>query len=105
MYWERWQDLTAEYQELADITLALSCSCLVLYTLQAACRLLAARKLHSQTFWNGCVISTVCLIFAVVLAIASAYEHQFIWKAEPVAAILLSIVLFVEGVRALSWHK
>lgn len=74
------------------------------YVLQAIFRFIAARKLRRQIMWHGFVASVVSLVFLFVLGFAASYEREWSWKAEPIAAMCLSFVTVVEGIRIIIMH-
>jgi len=67
-------------------------------------RFFAARKLDRRIIWHAFVASVVSLIFLFVLGFAASYEKEWSWKAEPIAAIGLSFVTLIEGVRIIILH-
>lgn len=75
-----------------------------IYLLQAGFRYLAARRLRRSIMWHGFVASVVSLLFLLVMGIAASYEKEWSWKAEPIAAIVLTFLAVFEGVRIIIMH-
>merc|ERR1712007_10919 len=75
-----------------------------MYLLQACGRLVAAIKLKRMILWHGFWASVVSLLFLFVLGIAASYQKEWSWKAEPIAAMVLSIVTLIEAIRIVIMH-
>lgn len=99
-FWNKWhldhQDFDYEVEWVTEF---LAWYGFAFYILQAVFRFVAARKLQRAILWHGFVASVVSLIFLLVLGFAASYEKEWSWKAEPIAAIILSFVTLIEGVR------
>lgn len=74
------------------------------YVVQAVLRFVTGRRLRRSAVWHGFVISVVSLLFLLVLALAASFEKEWSWKAEPIAAILLTFVTLAEAVRIIILH-
>lgn len=74
------------------------------YFLQAVFRGVAGCKLRRSILWNGFVASAVSVLFLLVLGLAASYQKEWSWKAEPIAAIVLSFVCLAEGIRIVIMH-
>jgi len=104
-FWDQWyldhQDMDKEAEWATEF---LAWYGFAVYTLQAIFRFLGARKLQRSILWHGFVASVVSLVFLFVLGFAASYEKEWSWKAEPIAAIALSLVTLVEGIRIIILH-
>lgn len=69
------------------------------YFLQAIFRFIAARKVKRGVVWHTFAASVVSLLFLLVMGLAASYQKEWSWKAEPIAAIVLSFVTLIEGIR------
>jgi len=99
-FWDVWYlDHLDMDQDVVDATIFLSWYGVVVYSGQAFVRCVAHRKLNRDVIWHAFVASLVSLVFLFVLAIAATEEKEWSWKAEPVAAILLSFITLGEGIR------
>lgn len=104
-FWNRWyldhQDMDREVELATDWLAWVGFS---IYTLQAMLRLAAVCKLRLSYVTNSLVVSVVSLCFLFVLGLAASYEREWSWKAEPIAAMVLSMVMLVEGIRVIINH-
>mmetsp|Transcript_65764 Transcript_65764/g.140701 ORF Transcript_65764/g.140701 Transcript_65764/m.140701 type:complete len:300 (+) Transcript_65764:68-967(+) len=75
-----------------------------MYVIQACFRLAAAMKLRRMILWHGFSSSVVSLLFLFVMGVAASYEKEWSWKAEPIAAIILSLVTLIEAIRIVLMH-
>lgn len=101
-FWKVWYANTLRStmeEEMQAVTRWLAWTGFAIYVVQAVFRFLAARKLKNCLVTHGCVASIVSLVYLMVLAIAASYEKEWTWKAEPIAAICLVVVMLIEGVR------
>jgi len=104
-FWDVWYlDHLDMDQDVVDATIFLSWYGVVVYSGQAFVRFVAGRKLHRDVIWQAFVASIVSLVFLFVLAIAATEEKEWSWKAEPIAAILLSFCTLAEGIRIIYNH-
>lgn len=104
-YWDTWYlDHTEQDQEIAQIADLMAWWGFGGYTFQALLRLLAARRLRRSIAWHGFGVSAVSLVFFFVLGLAASYQREWSWKAEPVAAIALVVVMLCEGIRTIVVH-
>jgi len=74
------------------------------YVIQAVARFVIARKLRRSIVWHAFVTSVISLIFLFVMGLSASYQKEWSWKAEPIAAIMLSFVNLFEGVRIVILH-
>lgn len=99
-FWNRWYrdhvDMDDEAQAVSEW---LAWSGFSIYFLQAILRCVVACKLKIPVFTHACVASFVSFIFLLALGLAASYEKEWSWKAEPIAACVLSVAMVVEGVR------
>jgi len=104
-FWDKWyldhRDMDSEAEWATEFLAWYGFS---VYLLQAIFRFAAGRKLDRRIIWHAFVASVVSLIFLFVLGFAASYEKEWSWKAEPIAAIALSFVTLVEGVRIIILH-
>jgi hypothetical protein len=104
-FWNKWyvdhMDLDKDVEE---ITMYLAWHAAAVYIVQAFVRFLVARQVHREIIWHAFVVSGVSLTFLVVLAVAATEEKEWSWKAEPIAAMLLSFVTLGEGIRIIYYH-
>jgi len=104
-FWDKWHlDHIGLDEDAATATEFLAWYGAAVYTLQAGMRLLVAVRLRRAFAWHGFVTSIVSLLFLLVLAIGATEEKEWSWKAEPIAAIVLSGVMLVEGIRVIYNH-
>lgn len=104
-FWDRWYlDHYDMDDDVTNATRFLAWYGVVVYSGQAIVRLIVGRKLRRIAVWHAFVASCVSVVFLLVLGIASTYEREWSWKAEPIAAILLSFVTLVEGIRIIYFH-
>lgn len=104
-FWDRWyldhKDMDAEAEVATDW---LAWTGFSIYLLQAFLRGVAAFKLKTHVFGHACVASVVSFLFLFVLGIAASYQREWSWKAEPIAAVVLSFAMLVEGVRVVFYY-
>jgi len=99
-FWTVWYlDHVGMDEEVEWATEFLSWYGFIFYGVQAIFRVVVAKRLARSVIWHAFVASIVSLLFFFVLAVAATYEKEWSWKAEPIAAIALSFVTLVEGVR------
>lgn len=104
-FWNRWyldhREMDHEVELATDWLAWVGFS---MYTLQAMGRLAAVCKLRLSFVSHSLVVSVVSLCFLFVLGLAASYEREWSWKAEPIAAMVLSMVMLVEGIRVIINH-
>jgi hypothetical protein len=99
-FWDKWYlDHVDMDREAAIATDWLAWWGFGIYSLQALFRFFAARKLRQSLVWHSFWASVVSLLYLLVLGIAAWEEKEWSWKAEPIAAIVLSMVTLAEGIR------
>eukprot|EP00929_Paragymnodinium_shiwhaense_P006775 TRINITY_DN110734_c0_g1_i1.p1 TRINITY_DN110734_c0_g1~~TRINITY_DN110734_c0_g1_i1.p1 ORF type:complete len:304 (-),score=63.71 TRINITY_DN110734_c0_g1_i1:85-996(-) len=101
-FWNSWYEESqrlAYDHEIQEVTAWLAWTGFSIYVLQAIFRVVAARKLKNCLCTHGCVASFVSLVYLLVLGIAASYQKEWTWKAEPIAAICLVVVMLIEGIR------
>jgi hypothetical protein len=104
-FWNKWYlDHHAMDQDVEDTTVFLAWYGVIVYLIQALARWFCARKLRRSVLWHALVASCVSLLFLFVLALAATEEKEWSWKAEPIAAMMLSCVTLAEGVRIIYNH-
>lgn len=104
-FWDKWfLDHHAMDQDVENTTVFLAWYGSFAYLVQAFVRWYFARSLKRSVLWQAFVASLVSLIFLLVLAVAATEEKEWSWKAEPVAAMVLSMVTIAEGVRIIYNH-
>mmetsp|Transcript_20568 Transcript_20568/g.34089 ORF Transcript_20568/g.34089 Transcript_20568/m.34089 type:complete len:288 (-) Transcript_20568:111-974(-) len=104
-FWNRWYyDHYNMDQDVANATRFLAWYGVVVYSGQALVRLVVGMKLRRVAVWHAFVASCVSLVFLLVLAVAATEMKEWSWKAEPIAAILLSFVTLAEGIRIIYFH-
>lgn len=98
-----WDDWYRDHWELDDdiqwTTQFLAVYGSVIYGVQAVTRGVVWYLLREQFIIHAGVASVASLLFLFVLAIASFYEAEWSWKAEPVAASVLAFMMIGEGIR------
>lgn len=104
-FWDVWyldhQKMDAEIEHITDM---LAWWGFGMYALQCALRFVAARKLRRSTAWQSFVVTLISMLFLLVLGFAASYQREWSWKAEPIAAIVLVILIVVEGSRTICIH-
>eukprot|EP00930_Biecheleria_cincta_P069569 TRINITY_DN57298_c0_g1_i1.p1 TRINITY_DN57298_c0_g1~~TRINITY_DN57298_c0_g1_i1.p1 ORF type:complete len:343 (+),score=39.60 TRINITY_DN57298_c0_g1_i1:31-1029(+) len=104
-YWDVWYlDHQERDAEIAHITDMLAWWGFGTYALQCALRFVAARKLRRSTAWQGFVVTLISMLFLLVLGFAASYQREWSWKAEPISAIVLVLLIVVEGARIVCTH-
>jgi hypothetical protein len=104
-YWSKWHlDHLDMDEDVQSTTVFLAWYGFIVYTGQAFVRFIAGRRLKRDVIWHGFAASIVSLLFLLVLAIAATEEKEWSWKAEPIAAIILSFVTLAEGIRIIYNH-
>merc|ERR1719310_570827 len=99
-FWDKWYEDHIDMDKEAQIaTDWLAWWGFGIYSVQAVFRFFAGRKLRQTLVWHCFVASVVSLLYLLVLGIAALEEKEWSWKAEPIAAIVLSFVTLAEGVR------
>lgn len=104
-FWDKWYidhiDMDREAEWASEF---LAWYGFVIYVLNAVFRFVAGRKLRRSIIWHAFSASVVSLLFLFVLGFAASYEKEWSWKAEPIAAIILSLFTIVEGIRIIIMH-
>jgi len=104
-FWDKWyKDHQNMDQDAAWATEFLAWYGFAMYIIQAGFRLAAAKKLRRMILWHGFSSSVVSLLFLFVMGLAASYEKEWSWKAEPIAAIILSAVTLIEAIRIIIMH-
>eukprot|EP00747_Dinoflagellata_sp_TGD_P179483 gnl/TRDRNA2_/TRDRNA2_30349_c0_seq1.p1 gnl/TRDRNA2_/TRDRNA2_30349_c0~~gnl/TRDRNA2_/TRDRNA2_30349_c0_seq1.p1 ORF type:complete len:303 (+),score=41.88 gnl/TRDRNA2_/TRDRNA2_30349_c0_seq1:92-1000(+) len=104
-FWDVWyKDHTTMDREIREVTEHLAWWGFVIYVLQAAVRFVGAWHIRRSIVCNGGVTSVVSLLFMLVLGLAASYEKEWSWKAEPIAAAVLAMVMLCEGIRIVYLH-
>mmetsp|Transcript_14453 Transcript_14453/g.36534 ORF Transcript_14453/g.36534 Transcript_14453/m.36534 type:complete len:302 (-) Transcript_14453:442-1347(-) len=99
-FWDLWfLDHTEQDMEIEKVTDLLAWCGFGGYVVQLGLRVLVARRLRKSIIWHASAVSAVSLIFFCVLAVAASYEHEWSWKAEPIAAMVLILVMICESIR------
>jgi hypothetical protein len=99
-FWDKWYlDHIDMDKEAAIATDWLAWWGFGIYSLQALFRFFAGRRLRQSLVWHAFWASVVSLLYLLVLGIAALEEKEWSWKAEPIAAIVLSFVTLAEGIR------
>jgi len=75
------------------------------YFLQAIFRGTAAGRLRRNILWHGFSASIVSLLFLFVLGFSASYQKEWSWRAEPFAALCLSLATLIEGMRLLIYFS
>lgn len=104
-FWDKWYlDHLDMDQDVVEATVFLTWYGFVVYSGQAFVRFIAARMLRRDIIWNAFVASCISLLYMLVLAVAATEEKEWSWKAEPIAAMVLSGVTLGEGIRIIYNH-
>lgn len=104
-FWNKWyRDHVLMDNEIQATTQMLAWWGFGQYTVQTIVRSLAARKLQRRLVWHSVIISFVSLLFLLVMGVAASYEREWSWKADPIAAMLLSFLTLAESVRIIVMH-
>mmetsp|Transcript_1232 Transcript_1232/g.3007 ORF Transcript_1232/g.3007 Transcript_1232/m.3007 type:complete len:288 (-) Transcript_1232:225-1088(-) len=98
--WDKWYlDHRHHDREVQEISQWLAWVGFALYSIQAIFRIVARVKLMRILLTHAAVASVVSLIFSLVMGIASKEQREWSWKAEPIAAMVLAVVMLIEGIR------
>ena len=97
--WDAWQPQGGP--EVAELTELIAWWGLAGYGLQAALRLLAARRLGLRLLWHCLAVSGISLLFFLALGVAASHARAWSAKAKPLAALLLAVAMLGEGCRML----
>jgi len=104
-FWNKWyKDHYAMDKEVESVSEFLAWYGFSMYLCQAIIRYVTAQKLKRVIIWHAFMASIVSLVFLLVLGIAASYEKEGTWKAECIAAIVLSVVTLAEGIRIVIMH-
>jgi len=71
------------------------------YFLQAIFRVVAAVRMRRDILWQAFSASIVTMLFLFILGFGASSHKEWTWKAEPFAAIVLSMGTLIEGMRLL----
>lgn len=111
-FWEQWHKDSQATRATSDQVIMKVCEVLAwksggMYALQAAIRYFArldtdghlegGNKFTNHIFW----VSFSSCLFCFVLGLSASYQKEWSWKAEPIAASILSIGSCIEGMRIL----
>eukprot|EP00403_Amphidinium_massartii_P013960 CAMPEP_0178413834 /NCGR_PEP_ID=MMETSP0689_2-20121128/22729_1 /TAXON_ID=160604 /ORGANISM="Amphidinium massartii, Strain CS-259" /LENGTH=288 /DNA_ID=CAMNT_0020035113 /DNA_START=92 /DNA_END=958 /DNA_ORIENTATION=+ len=109
--WQTWyMDKQSLYRDVAWATKFLALYGVVMYLTHASVRLYCYFKLEARIIFQGFVVSVISVAFLFVLWLASGYEqmksdsYEYKWKAEPIAALILSIATLAEAIYIVSRH-
>merc|ERR1712124_224052 len=92
-FWDKWYvDHKTMDDEVQVITEVLAWKGFAVYVIAAGVRYVAACKLRIHLIWHCAIASTVSLLFLFFLGLAASHEKEGFWKAEPIAAIVLSLI-------------
>jgi len=106
LFWDVWyQDHKNMDRDAAFATVFLSWYGVCVYSLQAVVRGVVGAALKRAVVRDSVAASAVSLVFLLVLGIASTFEREWSWKAEPFAAMVLAVCSIGEGTRLLCTHK
>lgn len=104
-FWDKWYLDHRNMDEEAEwATAFLAWYGFAVYFIQVIFRFVAARRLRRSLVWHSFSASIVSCVFLFVLGFAASYEKEWSWKAEPIAAIILSFVSLAEGIRIIILH-
>lgn len=72
-----------------------------LYTVVFMIRVFIARRLKSELMWRSAWSALASAVFAFVVAFLDIAQRKYMysWRAEPVCAFVLAVLLFCEGMR------
>jgi len=103
--WDRWyMDHVKQDSEIEQVTDIMAWWGFAVFLIQAVLRMWAGCTLRRTIIWHTFVISLVNLVFFFVLGLAASYEREWSWKAEPVCAMCLVVVMLCEGIRMVIMH-
>jgi hypothetical protein len=90
-------------EDAAHVAKVLAWPTIILYSLIAPIRCYLSRVLDSGFIQDGAVTAIVALLFAGVVGSVDIAEHwySYSWRAEPIAALVLAMVLFCAGMRVI----
>jgi len=101
-FWDQWYlDHSVQDQDIELVTRVMAWVGFVCYLFQASVRFYVGRITHKQIVWHSFAVSVVSLVFFMVLGVAASYEHEWSWKADPIAAVVLVFVMVGESTRIL----
>jgi len=104
-YWNTWYlDHVGLDEDVVTASTFLACYGCALYTIHAVFRGYCGYVMKRAVVWNGFITSVVSLLFLLVIAVAVSFEHEHAWKAEPIAAIILSVVTTSHGGHLIYSH-
>merc|ERR1719205_376592 len=76
-----------------------------LYMGLAAIRYFIWTRMERDLIWQCFFCSLISVLFLILLGMAGGYEEEFTWKAEPLAAIVMSIVVALHAVYVMALHR
>ncbi|CAD7933147.1 unnamed protein product [Amoebophrya sp. A25] len=100
-FWDRWyEDHQTQDESIRSMCEVLAWKSGALYFLHAGVRYLAradtpGHKFTNHIFW----VSLVSSLYCIVLGISASYQKEWSWKAEPIAATIMSLGCVIEGIR------
>jgi len=105
-YWNTWYlDHVGLDQDCVDASIFLAWYGCCLYFCHSVVRGYCGYVLQRSVVWNGFIASLVSVLFLLVIGIAVTFEEERAWKAEPIAAIILSAVTIIQGARLIHSHR
>jgi len=103
--WTKWYKDHENMDAGAQLALeSLAWSGGALYLFQAIFRFWAAKQLKRSIVWHCFAASLVSCIFLLIMGFTASYQKEWSWKAEPIGAIILTIVTLIEGIRIVIMH-
>eukprot|EP00929_Paragymnodinium_shiwhaense_P051632 TRINITY_DN25952_c0_g1_i1.p1 TRINITY_DN25952_c0_g1~~TRINITY_DN25952_c0_g1_i1.p1 ORF type:complete len:326 (-),score=84.83 TRINITY_DN25952_c0_g1_i1:323-1300(-) len=106
LYWDKWfMDHHNVDRDAEFATTFLAWYGVVVYAAQAVLRSVTATVLKRKAVADAFSASLVSLAFVFVIGVAAVVEHEYTWKAEPVAAIVLAWAAIAEGGRLIYKHR
>jgi len=104
-YWKTWYlDHVGLDEDCVDASIFLAWYGSAVYFVHSVIRGYCGYVLQRAVVWNSFIASLVSLIFLLVIAVAVTFEEERSWKAESIAAIILSAVTIIQGVRLIVSH-
>lgn len=98
--WDVWSsDHSLEDNSVAFVTDMMAWWGFGIFSVQALARWLLVQRLRCSLVRHSLAVSIVNLLFFLVLGFAASYEREWSWKAEPIAAVVLVLVMMVESIR------
>lgn len=105
MYWDVWyKDHWDMDRDAKFATIFLTWYGVVVYGGQSFLRGVAVTVLPQPVVGQGFTASLVSLSFLLIIGLASTFQSERTWKAEPIAAMLMSFLTISEGLQILLNH-